>query len=115
METIIADFDTNFYIPSIGMLEFHPTPVIILGDNYCGNTHHEALKNCRQNKYVLCCRYYDERLVASFVHQMQSEYYCGNRSMFIEGIALEHFGEKARPETATTPQARTRHAVFHSF
>ena len=38
---------------------------------------------------VLCRRDYAERLVASFANQIQSEYYGGNRSVSIEGIALE--------------------------
>ena len=42
---------------------------------------------------MLCRRYYAESLVASSVNQIQSEYYGGNRSVSIEGIALEHFSE----------------------
>ena len=40
---------------------------------------------------VLCCRDYAERVVAKFTNQIQSEYYGGNISVSIEGIALEHF------------------------
>ena len=46
---------------------------------------------------VLCCRDYDESVVAIFANQKQSEYYGGNRSVSIEGIALEHFS--ALPHT----------------
>ena len=35
--------------------------------------------------------------------------------MSIEEISLEHFSAQTQTETATTPQAHTRHAVFHSF
>ena len=46
---------------------------------------------------MLCRRDYAERVVDSFPHQIQSEYYGGNRSVSIEGIALEHFN--ALPHT----------------
>ena len=42
---------------------------------------------------VLCHRDYAERLVASFINQIQSEYYGGNIFVSIEVIALEHFSE----------------------
>ena len=63
----------------------------------------------------MCCRYYAEILVASFSHQIQSEYYGGKRSVYIEGIALEHLRAPTHIKTAGTTQARTCHAVFHSF
>ena len=62
-----------------------------------------------------CRRYYAERVVASFSDQIQSGYSGGNQSVYIEGIALEHFSAPTQTETSTTPQARTRHAMFHSF
>ena len=39
---------------------------------------------------MLCLRDYAKRVVASFSHQIQSEYYGGNISVSIEGIPLEH-------------------------
>ena len=50
-----------------------------------------AFKQRESFQDVLCCRYYAERVVASFANQVQSEYYGGNRSVSIEGIALENF------------------------
>ena len=50
-------------------------------------------KHRKSFEYVLCCRGYSERVVTSFARQIQSEYYGGNISMSIEGIALEHFSE----------------------
>ena len=44
-----------------------------------------------KNQYVLCRHDYSERVVVSFSHQISYEYYVGNISMFIEGIALGHF------------------------
>ena len=35
--------------------------------------------------------YSEEYIVASFAHQIQFEYYVGNRSVYIEDILLEHF------------------------
>ena len=40
---------------------------------------------------MLCFIDYAEHEVASFAHQSQSEYYGGNRSVYIESIALELF------------------------
>ena len=57
-------------------------------------THHtrcEAFKRRRLCQYVLCCRGYDERVVASSSHQIQSEYYGGNTLISIEVIILENF------------------------
>ena len=62
-----------------------------LGNNHCGKTRREAFKRRRANQYVLCRREYYERLVASFAHQIKSEYYSGNRSVSNEGIILKNF------------------------
>ena len=64
---------------------------------------------------VLCRRDYDERLVARFDNQIQSEYYGGNRSVSIEGIALEHFSAAPKPDIKSSTISRQRHKVFHSF
>ena len=52
-------------------------------------------------------------MVASFAHQIQSEYYGVNISVSIEGIPLEYFSAPTHTETEGTPQERTRHDVFH--
>ena len=64
---------------------------------------------------MLCCLDYSERVVDSFEYQIQPEYYVVNRYVSIESISLEHFSTTAHTETEETPQARTRHAVFHLF
>ena len=66
-------------------------------------------------QYVLCRRDYAERLVASFANQIQSEYYGVNRSVSIEGIALEHFSAATHTDINSSTLSRPRHAVFHSF
>ena len=61
---------------------------------------------------VLCRRGYAERLVAIFANQIQSEYYGGNRSMNIEGIALEHFSALPQTEIKTSTKACPYHAYL---
>ena len=63
---------------------------------------------------VVFCEY-DEREVASFPHQIQSEYYGGNRSVSIEGIALENFSVLPQTEINSSKKICPQHAVFHSF
>ena len=64
---------------------------------------------------MLCRRDYFERLVAIFAHQIQSEYYGGNRSVSIEGIALEHFSALTQTEINLSTKVYPRHAVFHFY
>ena len=65
--------------------------VRILGTNNCGEIQRTAFKRCELFQDVLCRHNYSERLVSSFVHQIQSEYYGRNIPVSIEGIKLEHF------------------------
>ena len=64
---------------------------------------------------MLCCRYYSERIVSSFDHQIQSEYYGVDRSVSIEGISMEHFS--ALPDTGMNSSTKScpRNSVFHYF
>ena len=64
---------------------------------------------------MLCFHDYAERVIASFYHQIQSEYYGENRSVSIEGIALEHFSALPQTEISSSTKPCTRHAVFHYF
>ena len=91
METTISDFHTSLYIPAIQKLAFHLTHVRILGKNHCGAIRRIAFKRSELFQYVLCRRDYAEMLVARFAHKIKSLYYGGNRAVYIEGIALEHF------------------------
>ena len=74
-----------------------------------------AFKRRELFQYVLCRRDYAERIVASFANQIQYEYYGGNRSVSIEGIALEHFSAAPQEDINSYILSRPRHAVFHSF
>ena len=91
METKISDSRTSFYIPAIPKLAFHLPHVRILGTNHCGEMQHTAFKRRELFQDVLCSYDYADRVVARFSNQIQSEYYGGNISVSIEGIALEHF------------------------
>ena len=91
METTIYDFRTSFYIPYIQALGFHIPHMGILGINHCGELRRTAFKRRELFQDVICHCDYAERVVASFSHQIQSEYYGGNISVYIEDITLEHF------------------------
>ena len=60
----------------------------------------------------LCRRDYAEHIVASFANQIQSEYYGGNISVSIEGIALEHFNTIDTYTVKLSHPYPTRHSVF---
>ena len=64
---------------------------------------------------MLCHSDYSEILLASFVPQIQYEYYVSNWYVSIEGFALENFIVTKQMETLSLPESRTRHNVFHSF
>ena len=61
-----------------------------MGTPHCGDSRRTSIKRRKSFQDVLCRRNYDERLVASFTYQIQSELYSRNVSVSIEGIALEH-------------------------
>ena len=64
---------------------------------------------------MLFCRGYAEKLVASFSNQIQSEYFGGNRSVYIEGIAWEHFSALPHTEINSSIEPCPQHAVFRSL
>ena len=66
METTISNFHTSFFIPEIQKLAFHIPHVQILGTNHCGDSLRTAFKLRESFQDVLCCRDYDERIVAGF-------------------------------------------------
>ena len=103
-ETTISDFHTSLYIQDIQKLAFRLPHVRILGTNHCGEMQRTAFKERELFQYVICCRDFAERAVASFDNKIQSEYYDGNISVSIEGISLEHFSALTKPDiNSTTP------------
>ena len=115
VDTTIYDFHTSFYIPYIQILAFHMPHVRILGTNHCGELRRTAFKRRELFQDVLCCRDYEEMLVASFANQIQSDCYGGNRSVSIEVIALENFSAAPQTDINSSTLSRPRHAVFHYF
>ena len=87
----------------------------ILGTNHCGELRRTAFKRRELFQDVLCRRDYAERVVASFANQIQYEYYGGNISVSIEGIALENFSAAPQEDINSSTLSRPRHAVFQSF
>ena len=83
METKISHSRTSFYIPDLQKLSFRLQHVHIIGTNHCGEMQRTSFKRRELFQDVLCRREYTERLVAIFAHQIQSEYYGGNRSVSI--------------------------------
>ena len=65
--------------------------VHILGTHHYVNSHQEEFKYLAIYQDVLYHRDYAYCVVASFSHQIKSEYYGGNISVTIEGVKLEHF------------------------
>ena len=78
METTISDFHTIFYIPAVQNLALNLPHVRILGTNHCGEMQRIAFKRCELFQDVLFRSDNADRVVASFSHQIQSEYYGGN-------------------------------------
>ena len=112
METSIVDFRKIFYMPAIHKLSLHLPYVHILVTGRCGKTRRESFKRGSAYQDVLCHQYYSERVVASFVHQIQSEYYGGNRYMYIKGIALGKFSSTYQGTSSSSYHILTHHAMF---
>ena len=115
METTISDFRTSFYIPAIQKLDFHLPHVRILGINHCGAIKRTAFIKRELFQYFLCRRDYADRVVASFADKIKSEYYVGNRSVSIDGIALEHFSAVPQADINSSTISLQCHAVVRSF
>ena len=86
-----------------------------MGTNHCGEYCQTAFKYRKSFQDVLCLLDYADRLVASFPHKIQSGYYGGNRSVFIEGITLEHFSALPMTGISSSTKSCPRHPVFHYF
>ena len=64
---------------------------------------------------MLCRRDYAKHVVASFDHQIKSEYYGGNISVYIEGISLEHSNALPQIDINAYTNSCPHHAVFQYF
>ena len=108
-------FPHKFIYPRNKKLGFHIPHVRILGCNNCGNTLCGAIQCHKENQDGLCHCYYAERVVDSFAHQTQSEYYGGIWYVFIEFTVLEHFSAPSQTEKSTLTQAHTSWCVSPLF
>ena len=111
----ISSFCTSYYISSIQNLSLHLPHVRILGTCHCVNTRSKVFKFHSYFQYVMCHRDYVERVVACFAHQFQYEYYGGNRSFSIKGIALESSSPVELFLSLSRSKYYKRHAVLHFF
>ena len=96
-------------------MAFHIPHVQILGKNHCGDSLRTALKLRESFQYMVYLRDYADRVVASFPHQIQSEYYGVNRSVYFEGIILENFSALPLTEINSCKKPCSLHEVFHYF
>ena len=84
----------------------------IIETHQYGKELHEAFKFRRRQHCVLCHSDYNEQIASIFAHQIQSEYYGGNRCVSIEGIVLDHFSDSNQARSSLTYEAVSRQAVF---
>ena len=112
METSIVDFHKRFYIPVIQKLALHLPHVRIIGTRHCSNKCQEKFNSCAAYQDVLCCQDYAEHVLASFAHQIQSEYYGGNKYFYITGIVLEDFSATEQGTSLSYFYSCKRHGVF---
>ena len=96
-------------------MAFHIPHIQILGTNHCGDSRRTAFKCRKSFQDMLFLLDYADRLVVSFPNQIQSKYYGGNISMYIEGIALEHYSALPQTEINSSTKPCPQHEVFHSF
>ena len=87
----------------------------ILVTHHYGKERHEAFKRRIRQYGVLCRSDYVERILSSFAHQIQSEYYGGNRSVFIVVIALENISASNQASLSLTSETVSNKVVFINF
>ena len=114
-ETSIVDFHKSFYITAIQKHALNLTQILIIATHHCGNTRQEALNCCSSYQDVLCSWDDSDFVVASFAHQIKSEYHGGNRSVSIECIALENFSTTYQETSFPYLLSCKHHAVFHYY
>ena len=78
-------------------------------------THSSNISNVVEHLKIFCVVVVIPRVVASFSHKIQFEYYDGHISVYIEGPAMEHFSAPTYKTAAETPQSSTHNTVFHNL
>ena len=79
MESSIVDSRQKFYIPKIQKPAIHLPHVRTFGRHHFDKTGWEAFNCLAAYQCVLWRQDYSEHIVSRFSHQIQSEYYGGNR------------------------------------
>ena len=115
MESSIVDFHQDLYIPEIQKLSFHLPYVRILVTHHCGNTRQEVFNCCSYFHDVLWHWYYEDCVVDSISHQIQSEYHGDNKYVSIKGVYLDHCTATDQETSSFSLHIRTHHDVFHLF
>ena len=98
-ETSINEFHANYYSTAIAKLAFHLPHVQILGTNEVGNTRRQALHSRASKQDCSCKRDYAERFSDVTAIQVHSQHWGGNRTLSMEGVALEYFPSTASQDT----------------
>ena len=83
METKVVEFHKRLHITAIKKIALHLPILHILGAHHCVNARQEVFNSHSSYHGVLWRKYYLERVVDSFAHQIQSKYYIGNRYVSI--------------------------------
>ena len=86
-----------------------------MGANHCGDSRRTVFKHRESFQDLSCRRDSTERGVDSFSHQIQSEYYCGNIYISIEGISLKRFSALPHTDINSSIKPCPLQSVFHSF
>ena len=99
MDTYIDDFHASFYIPEIKKASIPPAT--------CSNINYRDTSLCKPMPLCIQKLYSVSRYAvlswlcrssgSQFSHQIQSQYYGGNRYVSIEGVLLEHFSATKHP------------------
>ena len=87
----------------------------ILGTHHCGKELRDAFKRRGNSHDALCHSYYAEWVVSIFSYQIQSDYYVGKRSVYIEFITLEHYSVSHHSSSFLVSDCVLRHPVLHYF
>ena len=91
VRTPIKRFCADYYFPVILKLNTHLTHVQILCHLHCGLILHKYLKRRGLFRDAMSRSDFSEHLIDIFTEQIQSAHFVSNWSIYMEGIALEHF------------------------
>ena len=91
IEETISQFHNNYYKPAIMKLAFHLPHVKLLGKHHCAAQRKAAFVQRGANMDITLRRDYAERCVERHAIELQCQHFGGNRSLSMEGMAVQHF------------------------